>query len=54
MTIPLATRLENFDKLSDENRRVLIHRLKAKKTKYETELEQIEVILKQYLVQEYA
>jgi hypothetical protein len=48
MTKPLHQRLENFDKLSDNNRRVLIHRLKLKKAKMETELTHIDVILERY------
>ena len=48
MTIPLATRLAKFDELSDGNRRALIHRLKKKKAKMETELKQIEAILERY------
>ena len=48
MTKTLEQRLEEFDNLSDGNRRVWIHRLKAKKAKYETELGLIEVILERY------
>ena len=48
MTIPLATRLANFDELSDENRRAFISRLKAKKAKMKTQLKEIELILERY------
>ena len=48
MTISLKQRLENFDKLSDENRRAFISMLKVKKAKMETQLKQIEVILERY------
>jgi len=48
MTIPLATRLEQFDEMDDGNRRVYIHRLKAKKSRYEKALKEMDFIFKRY------
>jgi hypothetical protein len=40
--------IEDFDQLSDGNRRVIIHRLKRRKTKMEKQLNQINTILESY------
>ena len=48
MTIPLATRLANFDEMSDENRRAFISRLRVKEARIESELVTMRLILKRY------